>query len=152
MNRHIRVGLAGYGRIAESAHLPAWRELAGVEIVGIADTCEERRRAAAEALPGARFYASTPELVRSERLDCLDICTPPHDHTPSIVAACDARVPRIVCEKPLTVGLDEYRVIAAAQCSSGSQVYTVNSWVQSDLHRLVSAVLADGSIGDVRRV
>ena len=147
-----RVGLVGYGRIAESAHLPAWQALPGVEVVAIVDPCEERRGAASDAAPTARTYESCAEMLAETTLDCLDICTPPHDHTPSILAGCDAGVGQIVCEKPLAASIVDYNTIADAQAGSGSQVYTINSWVQSDLHRLVTAAVADGAIGDVRHV
>jgi predicted dehydrogenase len=147
-----RVGLVGYGRIAESAHLPAWQALPGVEVVAIADPCLERRVAAVIAAPSARAYENCVEMLRQTPVDCLDICTPPHDHTPSILAGCAAGVGQIVCEKPLAASIVDYNTIADAQAESGSQVYTINSWIQSDLHRLVTAAVAEGAIGDVRHV
>lgn len=147
-----RIAIAGFGRIAERAHLPAWLALPGVEVLAVADICADSRAHAAAKLPTARVYSSTAELLREEAVDCLDICTPPHDHTPSILAACAHSVPRIVCEKPLTARGDEYARIVEAQRTSGSQLYTINSWLQSDLHRLVSNILADGAIGRVRSV
>lgn len=147
-----RIGIVGYGRIAELAHVPAWRALAEVQVVAVADQCAERRAHVAEALPGARVYRCSEELLAEEAIDCLDICTPPHDHTPSILAACARRVPRIVCEKPLTATRDEFALVAEAQARGGSQVYTINSWLQSDLHRLVSDALRAGTIGALRSV
>jgi predicted dehydrogenase len=147
-----RIAIVGFGRIAERAHLPAWLALPGTEIVAVADICAERRAHAAATLPAARVYSSTAELLREEAIDCLDICTPPHDHTPSILAACAGGVPRIVCEKPLTARRDEFARIVEAQLAGGSQLYTINSWLQSDLHRLVDGILAAGAIGQVRSV
>lgn len=147
-----RVGLVGFGRIAELAHLPAWLMVPGVDVVAIADHCAERRAYAAKHLPQVRVYSLCEELLAEETIDCRDICTPPHDHTPSILAACARRVPRIICEKPLTATEGEFALIAEAQETSGSQVYTINSWLQSDLHRLVSGVLQAGTIGEVRSV
>jgi predicted dehydrogenase len=147
-----RVGLVGFGRIAESAHLPAWHGLPGVEVVAIADHCLERRAAAAAAAPEATIFDSCDAMLEAMRLDCLDICTPPHDHTPSILAGCTARVSQIICEKPLAASIRDYNTIADAQLRSGSQVYTINTWVQSDLHRLVTAAVAEGAIGEVRHV
>lgn len=151
-SKPYRVGLVGYGRIAESAHLPAWQALPGVEVVAIADSCPDRRTAALAAAPSARVYDSRAEMLREARVDCLDICTPPHDHAPSILAGCAAGVSQIICEKPLAVSTADYNLIADAREGSGSQVYTINSWVQSDLHRLVTAAMAEGAIGEVRHV
>ncbi len=147
-----RVGLVGFGRIAESAHLPAWLGFPGVEVAAIADHCPERRQSAAAAAPGARIFESCAAMLEETRLDCLDICTPPHDHTPSILAGCKSGVSQIICEKPLAASTADYETIADAQSRSASQVYTINTWVQSDLHRLVTAAVAEGAIGEVRHV
>ena len=147
-----RVGIVGFGRIAESAHLPAWLSLPDVQVVAIADTCPERRAHAASLLPGARVFSHAAALLAEETIDCLDICTPPADHLASILEGCRRRVPRIVCEKPLTATRRRVRDDRPAQARSGSQVYTINSWLQSDLHRLVMKELAVGSIGPIRSV
>jgi predicted dehydrogenase len=151
-SRIYRVGIVGYGKIAELAHMPAWMALPSADIVAVADTCPDRRAAALEALPHARVYETCAEMLKAASLDVLDVCTPPSNHTPSIVAGCATGIRRIVCEKPLTAAPDEYRAIASAQAASNSQVYTVNSWLQSDLHRLVTAVLREGTIGRVTHV
>ena len=147
-----RVGIVGFGRIAESAHLPAWLSLPDVQVVAIADACPERRAHAAALLPDARVFSHVEAMLAEETIDYLDICTPPADHLASILEGCQRRVPRIVCEKPLTASADEYATIASAQARSGSQVYTINSWLQSDLHRLVTHELAAGTIGAIRSV
>ncbi len=146
------MGIVGYGKIAELAHMPAWMALPSADVVAIADTCPVRRAAALDALPHAHVYETCADMLRSEMLDVLDVCTPPSNHSPSIVAGCTARVGRIVCEKPLTAAPEEYRAIASAQSTSGSQVFTVNSWLQSDLHRLISRELRNGTIGRVTHV
>ncbi len=147
-----QVGLVGFGRIAESAHMPAWRSLPNVEIAAVADTCPVRRAAVAAILPAARVYTSADELLDRESLDVIDICTPPHDHAPSILKACARGVRRIVCEKPLTVSRAEFRAISAARSASNCQVFTINTWLRSDLHRLVTHILAEGTIGQIRHV
>ena len=147
-----RVGLVGFGRIAESAHLPAWQALPGAEVVAIADHCLERRWSAQAAAPGANIFESCADMLNRMRVDCLDICTPPRDHTLSILIGCDAGVGQIICEKPLAASTADYNTIADAQARSGSHVYTINSWVQSDLHRMVTEAVADGAIGDVLHV
>ncbi|MGH2347454.1 MAG: Gfo/Idh/MocA family protein, partial [Chloroflexota bacterium] len=127
--QRYRVGLVGFGRIAESAHLPAWLALPGVEVVAIVDHCAERRVAAQLSVPEARIFSSCAAMLDRMRLDCVDVCTPPHDHTPSILAACETGVSQIICEKPLVASTADYRSIAAAQGRGGSQVYTINTWV-----------------------
>src|SRR5689334_14093416 len=97
-----RVGLVGFGRIAELAHLPAWLTMPGVDVGAIAAHCAERLAYIADHLPRLRVYGLREEMLAEETIGCLDICTPPHDHTPTVPAAGARRVPRLCCEKRLT--------------------------------------------------
>ena len=53
--RKFRVGLIGGGGIAQAVHIPGWRNLPEVEIVGIADVSEATAKKAAEAAGGGPF-------------------------------------------------------------------------------------------------
>src|SRR3954449_5600991 len=96
-----RVGLVGFGSIAENGHLPAWQSFPDVEVVAVADLSPQRLERARELLPGAALYDTPLDLIRSADLDGVDICTPPSTHTDLILAACERGVGDIVCEKPL---------------------------------------------------
>ena len=43
-SRAIKLGLIGRGRVAETCHLPALQNLAGAEVVAVADLDAERLR------------------------------------------------------------------------------------------------------------
>jgi len=64
-----RVGIVGFGRIAESAHLPAWLSLPDVQVVAIADACPERRAHAAALLPDARVFSHVEAMLAEETID-----------------------------------------------------------------------------------
>ena len=49
-SRKFRVGLIGGGGIAQAVHIPGWKNLPDVEIVGIADVSEATAAKAAAAL------------------------------------------------------------------------------------------------------
>ena len=51
-SRKFRVGIIGGGGIAQAVHIPGWRNLPEVEIVGVADVAEATARKAAEAAGG----------------------------------------------------------------------------------------------------
>jgi predicted dehydrogenase len=148
----MRVGLIGFGHVAERAHLPAWLASAGSEIVALADIAPERCARARVLVPKARIYGSADELLDHEALDVLDICSPPNTHADFVVAACERGIPHIICEKPLTVSEAEFIRIAQAWAAGGSRIVTVNNWLYSDLHRLVNEALATGMIGDITTV
>lgn len=148
----LRVGLIGFGSIAEHGHLPAWRSLENVTVEAIADVAPERRARASELAPQARLFSLPRELIRSAAIDVLDICTPPNSHADLIVEGCRRQIPRIVSEKPLVLTEEEYVRIGEAARVSGTQILSVNNWLQSDLFHHVSAAIQREAIGTVRHV
>lgn len=147
-----RVGLVGFGSIAENSHLPAWQSLPGVEVVAVADVSPVRLDEARALLSGAALYDSPEELIARADVTTIDICTPPTTHAPLLVGACRRAIPDIVCEKPLVLTEDEYIAVAHARRESGSRIISVNNWAHSDLNRHVTAAVAEGAIGTVRSV
>lgn len=147
-----RVGLIGFGSIAEHGHLPALQSLPGVEVGAVADLAPARRRRVRELLPRAEIYSEPLELIAQAEIDCLDICSPPITHAELIEAACRRGIPDIISEKPFVLTPDAFRGVAEARERSGSRVISVNNWMHSDLNQQVLGVLRAGEIGRVRSV
>lgn len=120
----LRVGIIGAGGIARDANVPAYRALGEqVELVAVADVVvANAERLAADA--GFRsVYASYEEMLRSERLDLVSVCTPNKFHAPAVIAALEAGV-AAACVKPPALTAAEARAMADAARRSG-KVYTV---------------------------
>ncbi len=147
-----RIGLVGFGSIAEHGHLPAWRSLEDVDIVAVADISGARLEHARRIVPGVAVYDSPADLIERADVDGVDICTPPGTHVNLIIAACKRGIADIVCEKPLVLSEEEYLAVARARRVSGSRVISVNNWAHSGLNRMVRRTLAAGAIGRVREV
>ena len=94
----------GFGNVAAHGHLPQWRARTDFRIVAVADSDPQRRALAQELIPGVRTYGETTTLLRRERLDFVDIATPPAFHAPAILAAAEAGV-HVLCEKPMCTSL-----------------------------------------------
>ncbi len=107
--RKFRVGLIGTGGIARSAHLPAWKNLPEVEIVGVADVMLDRAQAVAREHGIAHAFADYRDLLKLD-LDAVDICTPNRVHTPAALAALSLGR-HVLCEKPLAVTTKEVRAM-----------------------------------------
>ena len=147
-----RVGLIGFGSIAEYGHLPALQGFPGVEVVAVSDLSPARLAHARAALPNAALFDSPAELIARADLDALDICSPPSTHVELIEAACRSGIANIVCEKPFVLSEEEYARVARARAGSGSRVVSVDNWRYSDLNRQVTCLLTEGKIGCVRSV
>lgn len=100
MSGPLRLGLVGYGRLAEAYYAPALRWLDGVAVVAVADPLARRRELARTQWTAARPFAAASELVAAGGIDALLVASPPSDHLASWRTASAARLPAFV-EKPL---------------------------------------------------
>lgn len=105
--RKFRVGIIGGGGIAQAVHIPGWKNLPEVEIVGVADVSEATAQKAAAAAGASQVFTDYRDLLKLE-LDAVDICTPNKVHTPAVLAALAAGK-HVICEKPLAVSTAEVR-------------------------------------------
>src|SRR5437867_11145623 len=102
----LRGAIIGLGNVALAGHLPGWLRCRDVEIVAATDV-EPARRTAIEALvPTVSWYDTAESLLARERLDFVDICTPPASHRPLVTAALGSGR-HVPCEKPLAIAPEE---------------------------------------------
>lgn len=97
----VKIGLVGSG-FAASLHMEAYKMVYGVEPVlcALASTSEKAKNFA-DRYGIQTVYASLDEMLQKEKLDVVDICTPPSAHAAQIekvmMSGC-----HVICEKTLT--------------------------------------------------
>lgn len=110
----VRAGIIGAGF---SAGLQARSiRLAGATVAGVAASSPDRAEQARIELGAERAYASAAELVGSDEIDVVHVCTPNHLHLRLGRAALEAGK-HLVCEKPIALdaaGAAELAEIATA--------------------------------------
>ena len=147
---HRKGALLGVGHVAVGGHLPGWRGRPDASIVAAADARPERRELLAQSFPEARWYDSAEELLDRERLDFVDICTPPSSHA-SLARAALSRSLHVLCEKPLVLSPDELRGLPALAAEKDRTLCTVHNWLQSPALSRVTELARGGAIGEIRR-
>ena len=151
----LRGAVIGYGFISGKGHIPAYLERAkktgDVEIVAVADICESRRDHAQQALPGARIYSDYQALLNSEadRLDFVDISTPPCDHATIAHAAFDKGL-HVLCEKPLTTTLEEAQSLLDHARRARRVLFPCHNYKHAPVVRAIREIIDSGKIGKVR--
>jgi predicted dehydrogenase len=113
----FRVGIIGTGWVAQDRHIPAYRALPGVEIVGVFDRDRERARAAAGRF-GISLVARDREELLAARLDAVSIATSPWSHAEHARAALGAGV-HVFCEKPMALDLADAKSMTEAATAAG---------------------------------
>jgi len=109
MARTPRSGIIGPGFIGE-VHARAVRAAGGV-LAAVAGHDPKSSEAAAARLLARRAAASAEELVDSDDVDVVHICTPNHLHAPLAERAMAAGK-HVICEKPLATDLAGARRLA----------------------------------------
>lgn len=146
----MRGAIVGFGVIASTGHVPAFLKMRDHTIVAVADPVEARREAARRALPGARVFASHEELLAAGLdLDFVDIATPPCFHL-EIARAAAERGLHVLCEKPITVSLDEARTMLLAAREHRVSIFPCHNYKHAPVVKEMRSAIESGRIGTVR--
>jgi predicted dehydrogenase len=147
----LKGAFLGFGHVAERGHAPGWKGRPDVSIVAGTDPREDRRAAFLQTFPEARWHPTAEDLLTSERLDFVDICTPPGSHA-MLVRQALARSIHVLCEKPLVVTPEELRGLPALAAEKGRALCTVHNWRHAPALAKIARVVASGALGEIRRV
>jgi predicted dehydrogenase len=101
----MRVGVIGCG-FQGRLHLEILSRLPDVEVVAVADIDPLSAGQSAQEYDAPNSYTDYREMLDSERLDLVTICTMPVHHAEMTVAAFD-RGAHVLCEKPLAMSTAE---------------------------------------------
>lgn len=148
-NDRLRIGSIG---MRYQGTVIAEKAQAYGDIVGIADVdrhVREQARAAFGSTP--RIYEDYRQLLDQKDIDVVTIGAPDHWHAKMVVDACRAGKD-VYCEKPLTLTIDEGKLLTKAVQETG-RVVQVGSWQRSDHRfRLAVEMVRQGRIGNLQTV
>lgn len=142
----VRIGVAGVGRIGRMHASILERQIPRAQLVAVADAFPETAKAVAAEL-GCQAR-SVEELIASDDIDAIAICTPSDTHVDLIVAAAQAGK-AVFCEKPISLDLAEVdRALAAVEAAGVPFMVGFNRRFDPS-HRAVRDAVASGRVGDV---
>jgi predicted dehydrogenase len=150
-NDRFAIGLIGAGGMGTGNLRSAaqW-----IDVMAIADVDSGRAAAANRSLAGgkAQVYDDYRKILERKDIDVLHIATPDHWHTKPLVEAMLAGKD-VYCEKPLTLTIDEGKLIRKVQKQTG-RVVQVGTQQRSTFPLFVKAMalVAEGRLGRIRKV
>jgi predicted dehydrogenase len=115
------VGIVGFGGIARGCHVPGWKKLDDVEILGVADSFEGSRKSAKEEFGIPNVFDDYKKLLEMDEIEIIDICTPNKLHFPVTVDALKAGK-HVICEKPLAVSVKEVEAMLKESRKAGKKL------------------------------
>jgi predicted dehydrogenase len=141
----FKVGIisANWGAMA---HLPAWRGLPDIDVVGICTSRRETAEAAAKNFDIERPFWDYHAMAASPDIDIIDCGTRPNIRR-DMVLACFAHGKHVYNGIPFADSFDSARLLIEAQRKSGciAMVDAFTQWVPG--HRLMKEMIDDGYLG-----
>ena len=146
----LRIGVLGVGRIG-SMHVDLIaNQVDNASVAGVFDVYTDGAAAIA-AKHGVSQFESAEDLIGSDEVDAVAICTSTDTHVDLMVAAAGVGKP-IFCEKPVSLNLAEVDRGLAAVAAAGVPLHIGFNRRFDPGHRAVRDAVADGTLGTLRQV
>jgi predicted dehydrogenase len=150
-NDKVDIGLIGAGGMGQG-NMRAARKW--VNVVAIADADKNRQAQANKGLSEGKadVYDDYRKILDRDDIQVVHIATPDHWHTKPVIEAMYAGKD-IYCEKPLTLTVDEGKLIRKVQKETG-RIVQVGTQQRSTFQFFVKAmaIVQDGRLGKIKRV
>jgi len=150
----LKVGIIGCGRPGQGqarSHMRGYTR-ADVELVALADLSLENAEAFQQEFGAEAVYADYREMLASHKFDVVSICTWPHLHAPMVIAAAEAGVRAIHCEKPMATSWGAAKRMVAACESRGVQLTFNHQRRFGEPFQKAKELLKSGAIGQLVRL
>lgn len=143
----IKTAIVGTGFMGK-VHAENVRRLGNVEVAAIVGSRPEAAQKFAASIDVPFATSDLGEVLKNPEIQAVHICTPNVQHFPMALAAVNAGK-AVLCEKPMTMNVDEAKKLVAAAAEKG----TVNA-VQHNLRyypvvQQIRQMIAAGDLGDI---
>ena len=150
-NDRFAIGLIGAGGMGNGNMCSAKDYL---DVVAIADADKSRQDSTNKSLSGGKadVYDDYRKILERDDIDVVHVATPDHWHSKPLIEAMLAGKD-VYCEKPLTLTIDEGKLIRKVQKDTG-RIVQVGTQQRSTFHLFVKAIaiVAEGRLGKIKRV
>ena len=142
-----KAAVIGCGRMARG-HMQAYKEL-GIPIAAGADISEDALQAFAEETGAEGLFTDYRRMLAEVKPDLVSVVTHDTLHCKMVVAAAEAGIRGIVCEKPMAMDLAEADEMLTACRASGSRLTISHQRYYMPQYARARELIADGAIGRV---
>ena len=147
----MKIGVIGAGGMARG-NINSAKEW--LEVVSIADADSGHAALFNDRLAGgnAKVSADYRDVIEDDRVEVIHVATPDHWHTKPVIEAMYAGKD-IYCEKPLTLTIDEGKLIRKVQKETG-RIVQVGTQQRSTYHLFAKAmaIVNEGRLGKITKV
>lgn len=161
--RKLKMGLigGGAGAFIGPVHVKAARLDGAIELVAGAfsrDPEKSKQAGTAYRIDERRAYGSYTEMIdkelalsEAERIDFVTIATPNNSHFPIARDFLQAGF-HVVCDKPMTVNVQEARQLVDIVAASGKLFCLTHNYTGYPMVKLARDIARSGELGEIRKV
>jgi predicted dehydrogenase len=151
MGEQLRLGIVGAGAITQVGHLPALKRLKEIEVIGLCDNDRPKAQALADRFGIPDVFDDIGELVETDALDALLVCTPNHLHESHVLAAIAAGL-HVFVERPMALTVaGSNRIIKAAAKKQRVVMVGANHRYRPDV-QMIRSFVQSGELGDLESI
>ena len=145
----IKVAMVGLGGMGGS-HFRIYKDIENGEVIAV---CEIREDMAKEKIGDAdvRLYTDIDEMLKNEKPDMIDICTPSFLHAEHSVKALEAGF-HVLCEKPMSINTEGTKKIMDAIEKTDKFFMTAHVVCFMHPYMYLKAVIDSGELGKLVRL
>lgn len=147
----VRVGVAGAGHWATTAHMPAVQAHPRATLVAVADTDRARVERARQRFDVPLSFLDPLEMIATAELDAVIVATPHATHH-EIAMAAIRRGLNLLVEKPLVLEPEHGRELIQAAERAGTEILVGYTWHYNDQALSARDWIAAGRLGTVTYV
>ncbi|OJW21514.1 MAG: dehydrogenase [Planctomycetales bacterium 71-10] len=148
----IRIAIIGAGAIVRSKHVPNFRAIRGVELVGVCNRRRESSARAARELGLPKTYGNWEDVIQDPSVDAVLIGAWPYMHCPVTLAALDAGKHVLTQARMAMNAREAQRMLDRAREATGQAAMVVPSPYGLAGEAFVRSLIADGFLGTLREV
>jgi dTDP-4-amino-4,6-dideoxygalactose transaminase/predicted dehydrogenase len=147
----IPVAIFGAGRIAPT-HIDGYLESGYCHPIAVCDPSITALGNMMNRFPEIKSYFDTHTLLQKFAPQLVSVCTWPQAHLEVVKQAVDAGARGVLCEKPLTLRLDEAVAMKDYCDSRNVKLAGAHQYRFSDPFRIIAKAIASGQLGKIRSV
>jgi myo-inositol 2-dehydrogenase / D-chiro-inositol 1-dehydrogenase len=151
MNKKIKVGIIGAGRIGKLHTENLVKNFVNVEVNAIADVFADQVKDWAASLGVKNVYADYKEILNDPEIDAVLICSSTNTHSIITVEAAEAGK-HIFCEKPVDLNVEKINAALEAVKKAGVKFQVGFNRRFDHNFKKVKELVNEGKVGDVHIV
>jgi UDP-N-acetylglucosamine 3-dehydrogenase len=149
MSARYRAAVVGCGDIGH-AHAQGYVANPEVELAAVVDPVEAARRQFQAEYGVPQAYASVEEMFAAARPDLVSVCAWHGLHAPLTIAAAQAGVPAVICEKPMATSMAEVDAMMDACDRAGTRLVVSHQRRFTPGWERARELVAAGAVGEVQ--